>query len=1075
MRKRNSLNRVLTKFISFVLLMLITKVWLYSQNGAVSGLIQDATSGEPLIGATVVIKGTTTGTITDEQGRFILPNIPPDAVLAISFIGYRPLEEMVLGRNEINIGLLPEVRSLDEVVVTALGIKREVRKLGYNIQEVKGEEYIKAREPNPINSLVGQIAGLNIGSSAELLGSPNISLRGRTPVFIVDGVPVNSDSWSISPDDIESYTVLKGNTAAALYGSRGQYGAIMITTKKGNHDKRSFSVEVNSSTMFEESFLTIPKVQDEYGPGDHGKYWFVDGKGGGINDADYDIWGPKFEGQLIAQYDSPIDPETGERIPTPWIARGKDNLKRFIETGILTANNLTLSSSADNYSLRLSATYTYQKGIVPNTQLNTANFNIGTTIKLTKKLSAESNINFSRQFTPNFPDVQYGPNSIIYNIIFWGGADWDIDDMKDYWQEGKEGVQQIYAEYFRYNNPYFLCYEWLRGHYKTDIIGTVAVKYDITKSLNLNGRTHVNTYELLRTEKFPYSAGAYGREGHMGDYREDKRSLFESNSDLYLYFAKILNPVIGIEATLGTSIRNMQYNAGLSSTDYLMIPGWYNMNNSLNDKRTYNYSAGLLNWSNYGYTQIAFKESIFAEFTGRWEKNSTLTKSYFYPSVSLSSVLSELFNTKALSYLKLRGSWAQVSSALTRATIGPIQDILDYGSDYYSPYNGPTYENTPAYNITFPYNNQAATGFTNIITNPDLKAEKSVSYEAGVDFKILKNRLGADITYFNTIDGPKIYRREISTATGYSTMLENSLKTQRNGLEITIFGNPVKLNRFNWDVLANWSTFKEIYKELPEGLEKVNTYYREGDRVDGYYSTAIVRTKDGQIINDASGRPINNPINQFLGYTNPDWSWGLRNNFSYRNLSLTIKIDVRVGGIIIDQVKRQSFRGGRHIETVKGDMGVARYNDYLGIQSWKGEGVVVSNGVAIKYDNEGRISNYDELEFAPNETLTYLQDWISRYYRPEESSRISRTYIKLREITLSYNIPKKILEKSFIRSASISLVGRNLLYLAEEKDIDIDQFAVGASPSGSSYNILGYAPLQTPTTRRFGFNLNLLF
>jgi hypothetical protein len=227
--------------------------------------------------------------------------------------------------------------------------------------------------------------------------------------------------------------------------------------------------------MVDKGFNAIPKVQDEYGPGDHGKYGFVDGKGGGTNDGDYDIWGPKFEGQLIPQYDSPVDPVTGVRTGTPWVARGKDNLKRFLVPGILSTNNLAVSSRTDKYDLRFSMSHTYQKAIVPNMKLNISNFNVSAGYNFSDKLRLESYLNYNRQYSPNFPDVNYGPNSLIYNIVLWGGADWNIDDMRNYWQPGKEGVQSIYAEYQRYHNPYFVVHEWLREHYKTDVNGNLKV------------------------------------------------------------------------------------------------------------------------------------------------------------------------------------------------------------------------------------------------------------------------------------------------------------------------------------------------------------------------------------------------------------------------------------------------------------------------------------------------------------------------------------------------------------------------------------------------------------------------
>ena len=454
-----------------------------AQNLQVKGRVIDAESKKALVSATVEAKKTGQSTRTDGNGSFVLEGLSSGDVIVITYVGYNA--------NTLNItnsfqGIVIEMNKIDdnmsEVVVTALGIKKEKRKLGYSTQDVKGAELVKAREVNPINNLVGKVAGLTVGMNQEMLRLPNLVLRGgRVSLIVVDGVPINSDTWNISPDDIESYNVLKGPVASALYGYRGQNGAIIINTKKGTKDTRGFSVEVNSSTTLQNGFIALPKTQDEYGPGDHGTYAFVDGLGGGTNDADYDVWGPKFEGQLIPQYDSPVDPITGVRSGTPWIARGKNNLKRFIETGVLNTSNASIASSTEKADLRFSLGNTYNKGIMPNTSLNISNLNLASTLRFNSKLTLDANVNYSRQYSDNFPDVNYGPNSVIYTTTIWGGADWNIDDMRSYWQPGKEGVQSIYAEYQRYHNPYFMAYEWTRGHYKNDLYAYTSMSYKFNK------------------------------------------------------------------------------------------------------------------------------------------------------------------------------------------------------------------------------------------------------------------------------------------------------------------------------------------------------------------------------------------------------------------------------------------------------------------------------------------------------------------------------------------------------------------------------------------------------------------
>ncbi len=1077
--------------VGIFLFVLMTCSAAMAQEFQVSGKVISGEDQSPLPGVNILVKGTTSGTISDADGAFTITVASGNDILVFSFVGFISQEVPIGGRTSFDVTLASDAKQLSEIVVTALGVEKDKAKLGYAIQDVKGQDLVKAREPNAINSLVGKVAGLNIGASSEILGAPTISLRGRTPFFVVDGVPLVSDTWNISPDDIESYTILKGPAASALYGSRGIDGAIIITTKRGSKDKRGFSIDFNSSTMVENSFLTIPKVQDEYGPGDHGRYAFADGKGGGLNDSDYDVWGPKFNGQLIPQYDGEYTPGTsytttfpsgvsftGNIKPTPWVARGKDNLNRFLESGVLSTNNLAVSASGENYDLRFSYTHGYQKGQVPNTQLSSDNFNLSAGFDFSDRVRLESNINYNRQYTPNIPDVQYGPNSMIYNIIIWGGADWSMDDMKNYWQPGKEGLQQKYADYTRYNNPYFLTKEWLRGHNKTDIYGNLSLKFKLTDDLELLARTSVTTYDVLRSEKFPYSATVYGREQAKGDYREDRRNLFENNTDVLLTYNRKITPDISLIASAGGNIRTYDYQSSYITTDYLNVPassltpGAYTFDNSLNPIKAYNYNAPMSVYSGYWFVDASYKKWINLGLTGRWDKNSTLPASRnlgFYPSASLSLVLSEAFKLpEVISLLKVRGSYAQVNKGNTFANIGPTPNAafpLGYGSTYLSPYDGPDYSNSAVFTTPLVYDNKPGAYFPNTLTNSNLETYQTTGTEVGFDVRFLSNRIGLDVTYFNNIDGPRISPEALASTTGYTGFLTNGEKTERAGYEITVNAKAIDKQDFKWNVLLNWSTFQETWKEFAPGQTRKG-FYNIGDRVDGYYAGAFYKTPDGQLINDAGGRPIRTNVAQFLGNLNPDWSWGITNRFSYKNWGLTVQFDGRVGGSIVNYIQRQTFRGGRHIETVQGAMGVARAQDELGVKAYVGPGVVISNGQTIKFDPvTGAITNYSELQFAPNTTPTFIQDYISRYYAAEEANLMSRSYAKLREVTLSYNVPASILGRSFIRAASLSLVGRNLLYFAEKSDMDIDQFV---APDG-------YANLQSPSLRRYGFNVNLTF
>jgi TonB-linked SusC/RagA family outer membrane protein len=1040
----------------------------------IKGKVTSLEDNEGLPGASVTVKGTLKGTITDVDGQFTI-DAKGGEILIISYVGFENME--MTATDGIEVTLKQGSSVLQEVVATALNIQKTKASTGYAIQEVKGTDLLKAREPNPLNNLVGKIAGLSVGASAELLGPPTILLRGRTPLYVVDGVPIKTDLWNISSDDIENITVLKGPTASALYGSAGQFGAIQITTKRGS--KKGMTIEFSNSTMVENGFLTIPKVQDLYGPGDHGVYAFVDGKG--KNDGDYDVWGPKFDPNFkTPQYDSPVregqtftttfangQKHTGNIEPTPWINRGKDNLTRYLRPGVLNNANLAISGGNDKFDYRVSGSYGYQQGITPNTWLNIGNVNITSGLNLTDRLRFETNVNFNRQFTDNFPDVTYGPNSMIYNIIIWGGADWDMDQLRNYWQPGKEGVQQIYAEYQRYNNPWFQSYEWLRGHFKNDLYGYGKLTYKISPELDLLVRSQITTYDILRNEKMPYSEGSYSNDERKGNYREDVRNLFENNTDVLLSYNKAFGD-ISVRGSVGANTKNFDFRSSYTTTNYLAVPGLYTFSNTLNPLTSRNFNSKMLVNSAYAFADLGYKTWAYLSLTGRYDQSSALlldNNAFFYPSVSLSVLPSEMMNLGPISFLKLRGSYAKVGGAFTQNNIGALVGP-GYGSGYETPYGGPRYLEA-VYSIQQRYATEQSATYERFLLDPNLRPEFSTSYEGGFDVRVLKNRLGFDFNYFRSLDGPGIRDLGISEASGPTAFRTNGIELLRRGIEISVTGNPIKTKDFSWDIVANYSTLKETLNKIDaEGTQtQLNQFVKVGDRTDVYVGSAFARDPSGNIIYSGA-LPVRKSQNQILGYTNPDFIWGITNSFRYKSFSIGFQFDGRVGGVIGNYIRQQTFRGGRHIETVEGAMGIAREEDTKGNKTWVGEGVVVSNGAKINFDANGNISNMSELKFAPNKDKTFLQDWISRYYATTEGILMSRSFAKLREFTLTYTVPSSFLKKGLIREASISLTGRNLLYWADADDTDVDQFN---SPS------FGRANLQSPTIRRYGASINLKF
>ena len=1085
------------KTVVAVMLFCIVPTILLAQN-KISGTVTDETKlGLP--GVSIKLVGTNQGTTTDINGKFTITG-SKGQILAFSFIGYQS-QSVVIGNNMVmDINLKPSAKSLDEITVTAFGVKKETRRLGYATQSVSGSDLTTARDPNPIDGLIGKVAGLQVAATSEILGVPNITIRGNTvSLFVVDGLPINSDTFDLSPDDIETYTVLKGPAAAALYGSRAQFGAIVITTKKSNSNKKGLTVDINSSTVINKGFLAFPRVQHSFGPGENTFYEFVDGKGGapGGVDSDYDVWGPYFAGQLIPQFDSPV--VNGVRQGTPWTARGANNLANFLTTGFQTNNNVAISSTGENYTTRFSVSQEHQKSYIPSQYLDIANVNFYASFNATSKLKFEASFDFNRQSTDDFPDVQYGPNSIIYNLAIWTGADWSVNQpiIKAIWQPGKTNVQSEFEEYTRYHNPYFLTSVWTRGHYKNDVYGYVDGSYKLNNNINIILKDQIDTYNLLRTEDLPYSAHPYGREGNMGDYREDRRNLFENNLLLTLNYDYTIDKFLNLSGLVGGNMRNFKYNSSWVSTNYLNVPNVYSFSNSENPLQATSFDANELQNSAFASIDASFGKYATLSGTFRLEHSSALQNvaTFYYPSISAATVISDYIKLPDfITFLKVRGSYANIRSDRTSPTIGPapystitafggstgpslFDNPLDYGTTYNSPYNGPTLDLNPSYNIQKPYNGEAAAYNTNYLYQNNIKTSTRVNYEQGFDIRFLKNRLGFSGTAFQYIDGPSIFDESISTATGYTDEYLNTEKTKTVGYEGSLSGTPIKdLGGFGWDVLVNVSTYKQTFDELPLGETVYNNFFKKGDRTDTFYGTAFVRNQQKQIIYGSNGEPLVNPVPQNLGHLNANYNWSIYNKVHYKNVSVGFQFDGSVGGVTTDYVHNKTVRGGSNALTAEGALGAARYQDWLNFGkagytgSYIGQGVQISNGVAPNYNSQtGAVLNYSSLQYAPNNTKAFVQEFASEYYSVNEANLMSKTYAKLREVTIDYNFPEKWLRNTFITKASASLYGRNLLYFyknPEFKDVDLDQY------SNNPTTVTG---LQSPSVRSYGLNLKLQF
>ncbi|MDB5144801.1 MAG: TonB-dependent Receptor Plug Domain protein [Mucilaginibacter sp.] len=1092
----------------------------FAQNNTIRGIILD-NNGQPLPGVTITVKGTTRATVTGVQGRFTLAANSGETLVA-SAIGFISEEVPVIAETNYSVQLKQDTKSLNEVVVTALGVKKSFQKLGYSQSQINGDELTIGRDANPLNSLAGKVSGLTIGASNEFFGAPTVVLRGSKDVlYVIDGEPVESNTYDYNPDDVETFTILKGPNAAALYGTRGINGAIIITTKKGTKDKRGWQIDYNSTTEFEKGFLTLPKDQYQYGRGTNFKYAY----GNRLYDNSQRLpeWGPRYDGVFqTTQFDSPYDPVTGIRTPTPWSARGINNWNNFIQTGITSTNSLSVAASGSNYDLRMSYGHTFQQGDFPNTKLNIDNFKMTSGYDITSKLRIDADLNVNLQYSPNVPDVSYGPNSYAYEFFVYGSSDYNINDLKDIYK-GPQGVPNLvqYAqEYGRENNPWFQAKKWLKGRDNQIFNGSLSLSYKFSKDFNAKLRTAIDHYNDLSTEQVPSSTNLnqylpWYYFGWYGDYRQDQRNLLENNTDLQFNYSHKFG---GLEfsALAGGNERSFRYLSDWATTKDLSLPNVYNLNNSTNPILDYNFNSKMQINSAYYSVDLGYKNYININTTGRVDNISTLPSgsgTFFYPSVAVSSVVNDYIKLpEFISFFKLRASFADVKGALTAPYIGssynalqstalgtgwnsqPVSNLLGYGSEYYTPYNGPTFANSSPSSSTTYFNGTPSVNLSNTIANPKIKPYDVQSYEYGADLKFLNNRLGLNATYFTTNNGPNIISLSVPSSTTFTSQIVNGLTTKKDGFEIELVGSPLKSKSgLNWDININYSTYKETLKEIGNGQTGVyqnGHVYHVGDRLDAIYGTKFVRDGSGNIIN-ANGVPLGAPSQQnnanygLLGHANPDFAFGITNHFSFKGFMLSIQFDGRIGGKTYDYTYYHAMNGGTAVESASGSYGTARLAEWnstaegtkTATPAYVGPGVVIVSGTPV-YGPGGVITNLSQLTFAPNTTAVTSQGYISSGLGGnfDEYYMISRSYAKLREASLGYSLPSKLLAGSFIKKATFSIVGRNLLYFAARKDIDLDQYASGydASSRGLTGGS-GGSDLTSPTARRYGFNLHLTF
>ena len=959
--------------------MLLVLNFSFAQQARIEGKVTDM-NNEPLPGATVLVKGTSRGSVSDIDGIYSI-EASEGETLVFSFVGFDSKELVVGSLTTIDV-TLSEGLALNEVVVTALGVKRETKALGYSVQAVDGDKFTEARETNVINSLSGRVAGVQItNGSSGIGGSSRITIRGESslninanqPLFVVNGVPISNNivgssgssnqevdygnaAGEINPDDIESMTVLKGPAAAALYGSRAANGAILITTKSGK-GKKGIGVSINSNTTFDNA-LKLPDWQNTYGQGNNGQFEFVNGAGSGIADGVDESWGPRLDaGLMIPQFDSPRDvegfrggdlnaPAGSSIIPTPWVS-SPNNITDFFETGVTLSNNVALSAGNEDANIRLSWTNLDQKGIVPNTDLkrNTISMNGG--LNLTSKLTVNSTINYQKSESGNRPNISYGTENLMY-LWIWYGRQVNTNSLRDYWMPGLEGEQQFNYNYNYHDNPYFNVYENTNGQDKGRIYGNISVNYKFTDKLTLMLRTGLDTYNELRDRKRAFSTQRFPQ----GNYREDNLYFSEMNSDFLLTYSETTKPVFSYSLALGGNQMRQENRYVQTVAPQLLIPGIYNFTNTAVNLQVTQYNSEKRINSLYGFGQIGYKNVLFLDVTGRNDWSSTLpsdNNSYFYPSATLSAVISDMVTMpKAISFLKARVAYAEV------------------GND------------TDPYSLSNVYSSQTAWGSiqakseSSRLSNSELKPERTASFETGLDVRFFSGRLGVDFTYFDNRTRNQIIPIELDIATGYASRIINAGEIQNKGIEVVLSANPLKTSSgFNWNVMANFTRNRGTVLELTEGLDTytltgrngASIQARVGERMGNIYGLGFSRVEDesseyfGQIIHNSTGTPLTGSEMKLQGNYNPDWMLGLQNNFSYKGINVGFLFDFRYGGIVVSRTKTIGSTSGQLAETLYG-----RETGY----DLEGEG----NGII----SEGVVANADG-SYSPNTYETTSRNW----------------------------------------------------------------------------------------------------
>ena len=1018
------------------------------------------TGNDPIIGASVMVKNAKEGTVTNMEGKFSL-NVAPSATLVVSYIGFVTQEVKAdTQKGEMTITLKEDTKRLGEVVVTALGIKRDRKALGYSLGEVSGKELQKAKEPNVINSLAGKVAGLTVSQTATgPSGSTRVILRGSTeltgnnqPLYVIDGVPMDntnfesSDQWggydlgdgisSINPDDIENISVLKGPAASALYGSRASHGVILITTKKADA-KKDFSVELNSTTTIEKQLTKWDDVQYEFGQGADGKISLTDDRFSSNRN-----WGPRIDPGLMMTY--------FDGVARPYVII-KDNIDGFFRTGVNTTNSLIVNKKAGKTGVRITYTDMRDKDLIPKTHMARNTLNLRTNTTITKFLDLDFKVTYTHEGVKNRPAVADHRANIAKNLMTLSTT-FDQAWLKEHYEDEN-------GEYYNWNdgdvyniNPYWVLHKMTNRSWKDNYKGSAVIRYRPLKQLTLQATagTDINYFTF---EEFAYPTSP-GRERGMLSTKDYKNRMYTAEL-LAIYKGKFKKWDYG--ATLGGSLYKTDNKTQIVTAQNMIMRDAKTLQSFTEKTIREEIYRRQIN-SLYGSMNFAYDNFAFLDMTLRGDCSSTLPVNnnvYWYPSVSGSLLFSELLHVdkNILPYGKVRASWAKV------------------GNDT-SPYMlRPTYE--MALNSFGQYPMASISG--DVIPNKNLKPTMTNSIELGFELKFLKNRLGLDFTYYNQNSKDQILRMNTSYASGYRYQLINAGDIENRGVEVVLNTRPIEMKDFSWDLNVNFAKNSNKVKELANGVDEfelasarwlgVKVVAKVGENYGCIMGKDFLRNDNGDIIIDGkTGLPKMTHDLKVLGNATWDWTGGLTTNVRYKNLSLGAIFDVKVGADLYSMSARSAYSTGKHKETLEGrdawyESEEKRLAAGVTSKDWHPTGGYVAKGVIEQPDGTFKPN---DIFVSPQEYWTYVTTQTARPFIYDN------TYVKLREFTLSYAFPRRMLGK-VVNALSVSFVARNLFNLYKNvPNIDPDSNYNNSTGMGLEFGSL-------PSRRSFGLNVNLKF